>query len=99
MSIHTSLSSSLKNKKQRSVLKRIERIKYFLDKGSFNEQSPVFGLPKIKVMKIKVIKKEKTAETTTPGAAVAPGAGPAGAKGLPKTAPKALGSTSAKPAK
>lgn len=58
MSIHSSLSSSFKNRKQRSVLKRFERIKYYISKGSFNEESSVFGLPKIKSLKIKV-KKEK----------------------------------------
>ncbi|OGX32219.1 MAG: hypothetical protein A3D27_02925 [Omnitrophica WOR_2 bacterium RIFCSPHIGHO2_02_FULL_46_37] len=86
MSIHSTLSSSLKNRKQRSVLKRIERIKYYISKGSFNEESPVFGLPKIKSLKIKV-KKEKTAEKA-PQAAGAPSAPPppgggAGKAGLP----------------
>lgn len=80
MSIHPSLSSSLKIRKQRSVLKRIERIKHFISKGSFNEQSPVLGLPKIKSVKIK-IKKEKTEEKAplaaaagAPAAAAAPSA-------------------------
>lgn len=83
MSIHSTLSSSLKNRKQRSVLKRIERIKYYISKGSFNEGSPVFGLPKIKSLKIKV-KKEKTAEKA-PQAPGAPGAPPAGAAGKAKS--------------
>lgn len=95
MSIHSSLSASLKNKKQRSVLKRIERIKYFLDKGSFNEETSVFGLPKIKVLKIKV-KKEKTEEKTA-----AAGAAPAKAeaKGAKPAAAPAKGAAPAKPAK
>lgn len=96
MSIHSSLSASLKNKKQRSVLKRIERIKHFLDKGSFNEETSVFGLPKIKVLKIKV-KKEKTEEKTAAAGAAAPAKAEAkGAK--PVTAP-AKGAAPAKPAK
>ena len=76
VSIHPSLSSSFKNRKQRSVLKRFERIKYYISKGSFNEESPVFGLPKIKSLKIKV-KKEKAAEKAplTAGAPAAPSAG------------------------
>lgn len=97
MSIHSSLSASLKNKKQRSVLKRIERIKHFLDKGSFNEETSVFGLPKIKVLKIKV-KKEKTEEKTAAAAGAAAPA-KAEAKGAkPVTAP-AKGAAPAKPAK
>ncbi len=61
MSLHSSLSVSMKARKQRSVLKRIERIKHFINKGTFNEQSPVYGLPKVKSVKIKV-KKEKAEE-------------------------------------
>lgn len=80
MSIHPSLSSSLKNRKQRSVLKRFERIKYFMNKGSFNEQSSVFGLPKIKSVKIKV-KKEKVEEK----AAVAAGGASAAEAAAGKT--------------
>ena len=72
MSIHHTLRITLKSKKQRSVLKRFERIRYFISKGSFSEQSSVLGLPKIKTLKIK-IKKEKSEEK----AAAAPGATPA----------------------
>jgi len=63
MSIHPSLSSSDKNKKQRSVLKRTERIKFMLDKEAWKEGDDVYGLPKIKTLRIK-IKKEKAAEKT-----------------------------------
>lgn len=72
MSIHHTLRITLKSKKQRSVLKRFERIRYFISKGSFNEQSRVLGLPKIKSFKIK-IKKEKSEEKS----AAAPGGTPA----------------------
>jgi small basic protein (TIGR04137 family) len=61
MSIHPSLSSSTKNKKQKSVLKRAERLKLMLEKGTWHEGDSVFGLPKIKTVRIK-IKKEKAAE-------------------------------------
>lgn len=71
MSIHRSLSLREKEKKSRSVLTRIERIKILMDKGVFKkESSSCFGLPKIKVLKIK-IKKEKTKEIT-PQTAPAP---------------------------
>ena len=69
MSIHPSLGSSTKNKKQKSVLKRAERLKLMLEKGTWHEGDPVFGLPKIKTIRIK-IKKEKAADKTVEGAAV-----------------------------
>jgi small basic protein (TIGR04137 family) len=66
MSIHRSLSLKEKEKRSRSVLKRIERIKILMDKGVFKkESSSCFGLPKVKVLKIK-IKKGKAKETPTP---------------------------------
>ena len=58
MSIHPSLRGTDKDKQQRSVLKRIERIKHLIGKGLWKEGDAVFGLPKIKVIKIK-FKKEK----------------------------------------
>jgi len=82
MSIHPSLRGSLKHKKQRSVLKRIERIKFLMEKGLWEENKSIFGLPKIKTVRIK-FKKEKavkeapTAEAaagTTPAETSAPAA-------------------------
>jgi small basic protein (TIGR04137 family) len=74
MSMHPSLKSSEKGKKQRSVLKRIERLKTMMDKEQWKEGDRVYGLPKIKTVRIK-IKKEKAAEkTATEGAATAEGA-------------------------
>jgi small basic protein (TIGR04137 family) len=60
MSIHPSLSSSTVTKKMRSVLKRAERLKILIDKGSWKEGQSIFALPKIKTLRIK-IKKEKAA--------------------------------------
>jgi len=40
-------------------MKRRERIQWLIDKGIWNDDSRVFGLPKIKVVKIKTGKKEK----------------------------------------
>ncbi len=73
MSIHPSLAISDKDKKQRSVLKRTERLRIMREKGLWKEGDEVFGLPKIKTVRIK-IKKEKaekveTAATTAEGAA------------------------------
>jgi len=83
MSMHPSLKASEKGKKQRSVLKRIERIKWMIDKEQWKEGNRVYGLPKIKTLRIK-IKKEKAAEKTAEavGAVVTEEAAPAG-----KTAP------------
>lgn len=53
---------SEKDKKQRSVLKRIERLRTMLEKGQWKEGDKVFGLPKIKTVRIK-IKKEKAEKT------------------------------------
>ena len=69
MSIHPSLNVSEQDKKQRSVLKRTERLRMMLEKNQWKEGDKVYGLPKIKTVRIK-IKKEKAekaekAETTT----------------------------------
>jgi len=58
MSIHPSLVSSEKDKKSRSVLKRIERLRTMIEKNQWKEGDNVCGLPKIKTVRIK-IKKEK----------------------------------------
>lgn len=63
MSIHPSLSSSEKDKKARSVLKRVERLRMMMEKGRWKEGDSVCGLPKIKTVRIK-IKKEKVAKET-----------------------------------
>ncbi|MDD4900013.1 MAG: small basic protein [Candidatus Omnitrophica bacterium] len=76
MSIHPSLKTSDKDKKARSVLKRSERLKTMMEKGSWKEGDNVFGLPKIKTIRIK-IKKEKAEKAET---ATAEGAAPAAAE-------------------
>lgn len=74
MSMHPSLKSSEKGKKQKSVLKRIERLKMMMDKEQWKEGDRVYGLPKIKTLRIK-IKKEKAAEKTATETAAAPAEG------------------------
>ena len=92
MSIHPSLAISGSDKKQRSVLKRTERIRMMLEKGQWKEGDKVYGLPKIKTVRIKIKKEkaEKTAETATGvSGEAAPGA-PAGKEAASaKAAPKA----------
>lgn len=98
MSIHPSLSSSEKDKKQRSVLKRTERLKIMMEKNQWKETDSVFGLPKIKTLKLK-IKKEKAAEKTTEGAVPAEGAAPAAAGAAAKEAPAGKAAAKAPAAK
>ena len=87
MSIHSSLRSGGKGSKHRSVLKRHERLKLLKGKGTWDDQKAVFGLPKVKMQRVK-LKKEKAkaegAEGATPAAGAAPAA-PAAAKPAAKT--------------
>jgi small basic protein (TIGR04137 family) len=93
MSQHPSLSSSDKDKKQRSVLKRYERIRTLQDKEKWDEKKDsVFGLPKVKVTRFK-IKKEKAAavegEETAEGAVAGAAPGKEAAKPAAKEGAKA----------
>jgi len=56
MSQHRSLRGAPKDKKIRSVHNRFERIKELQEKGSWDDKKSVFGLPKVKVERIKVKK-------------------------------------------
>ena len=94
MSIHPSLTVSEKDKKQRSVLKRTERIRSMMEKGQWKEGDDVYRLPKMKAVRLK-IKKEKVekaadATATAEGATAAPAAGaPAKGASAKAAAPKA----------
>jgi len=59
-----SLRRAGKSATGRSVLKRTERIKWMMEKGLWTDESKPFGLPKIKVVRLKAAKKEKKAEGT-----------------------------------
>lgn len=69
MSQHSSLRSRGVSKRHRSVFKRFERIKILKKEGRWTENDSIFGLPKVKSIKIKV-KKEKAQEEKTAEAAV-----------------------------
>ncbi len=94
MSIHPSLGSSGGDKKQRSVLKRTERLRTMLEKELWKEGDKVYGLPKIKTIRIR-IKKEKAAEKSEAEGVTAEGAGTpaagAQAPGQPSAKAKAAG--------
>lgn len=91
MSIHPSLAISDKDKKQRSVLKRSERIKIMLEKGDWKEGDAVFALPKLKTVRVK-LKKEKVEKPEETAAAEA---GAALATGETKPAKEAGAKTTA----
>ncbi len=65
MSIDKSLISKSKLVRQRSVLTRPERIKHLQDEGLWDEKKSVYGLPKVKIVKIKKkVKVKKVVEAT-----------------------------------
>ena len=94
MSIDKSLRMKGKLVRPRNVFTRIERIKILKDEGKWEPTMSVFGIPKVKSIKIKrkaksekkAAKAEAAAEATpaaaaaTPAAAVAPAAGKEKAK-------------------
>jgi len=95
MSMHPSLKATEKGKKQRSVLKRIERVKSMMDKEKWKEGDDFYHLPKLKTIRIKIKKEkvEKAAEAgavegAAPAAAAAPVAGKAAAAAPAKEAKK-----------
>ena len=62
MSIDKSLVSKGKLVRHRSVLTRTERIQHLTDEGLWDEKKSVYGLPKVKTIKVK--KKAKVAKKT-----------------------------------
>ncbi len=101
MSQHPSLRISDKDKKQRSVLKRHERIKTLKEKEKWTEEEDsVYGLPKVKVTRFKIKKEKAAAAETAEGTAAAPGAAAAAPGAAPaKEAGKAPGADAKKEAK
>ena len=91
MSVHPSLSSKGKGKRQRSVVKRFERLRELLEKEKWQPGNSVFGLPKLKVLRWKVKKAKKAAEGEETAAEGTSTETPVGGK-----APKKKGEGSAK---
>lgn len=87
MSQHSSLKSSKIGKKIRTVLKRYERFFTLKEKDILKEDSSVFGMPKLKIVRTK-IKKEKAEEKPKEGEVAAGTAPEAGAAGKKEAAPK-----------
>jgi small basic protein (TIGR04137 family) len=62
MSVHPSFKSG-KSKQQKSVLKRLERLLHLQKEDKWEEEKDsIFGLPKVKVVKMKLKKDKKEAE-------------------------------------
>jgi len=90
MSIDKSLKMKGKLVRPRNVFTRIERIKILKDEGKWEPTMSVFGIPKVKAVKIKrkgksekKVAKAEAAEAT-PAATATPAAAPAGEKGKTK---------------
>jgi small basic protein (TIGR04137 family) len=62
MGLHPSLKDSNRLAAKRAVLKRGERIKWLMEKGKWQEDRSALGLPKIKIVKIKMSSKAKKEE-------------------------------------
>ena len=84
MSQHPSYGGESATARHRSVLKRYEKLQSLKTKGDWNEEDGIYGLPKIKVVKIRA-KKKKTEEE---GAEGAEGAAPANGADAKKEAAK-----------
>lgn len=90
MSIDKSLRMKGKLVRPRNVFTRIERIKILKDEGKWAPTMSVFGIPKVKAVKIKrkgksekKVAKAEAAETI-PAAEATPAAAPAAEKGKTK---------------
>lgn len=88
MSIDKSLKMKGKLVRPRNVFTRVERIKMLKEEGRWEPTMSVFGIPKVKSVKIKrkgksekkAAKAEAAAEATPAAAAATPAAAPAAGK-------------------
>ncbi|HNX82104.1 MAG TPA: small basic protein [Candidatus Omnitrophota bacterium] len=88
MSIHPSLNVSGNSSKSKTVLKRSERLRTMFEKNQWKEGERVYGLPKLKTIRLK-LKKEKAEKAETPAAGAPAAAGAAGAGKAPAAGAKA----------
>ncbi|MBU1007202.1 MAG: small basic protein [Candidatus Omnitrophica bacterium] len=70
MSQHSSFKGSKGSKSHRTVLKRYEKFAALKEKGLLKEGDSIFGMPKLKIVRVKV-KKEKAEEKPAEGAVAA----------------------------
>lgn len=87
MSIEKSLKTKGKLVRPRNVYTRIERIKMLKGEGKWEPTMSVFGIPKVKALKLKrKAKSEKKAEKAEAAAEAAPTAGATTAAGASASA-------------
>ncbi len=79
MSIHRSLKSKGKLKRHRSVLTRTERLDVLKNEERWQDGDSIYGLPKVRVIRVKRKKAAKEEEKLPEGAVVAEGAAAEGA--------------------
>ena len=78
MTQHRSLKSSVSAKGHRNVLKRLERIKKLREEERWNpDDDSIYGLPKVRSIKIKAKAKGRAEEEAAAEGAAAEGAAPA----------------------
>jgi small basic protein (TIGR04137 family) len=98
MSIHKSLRTKGSLVRSRNVLTRYERILQLRKSGRWKEdEGTAFGLPKVRVLKVKKRGKEKKKKEDEAAAGAAPAAA-AAAPGAAKAAPGAKPAAGGKPA-
>ena len=97
MSQHPSLRSSEKMRQHRSVLKRYERLRLLKEKGLWDKEGSVFGLPKVKMVRFKIKKEKAAAETPEGEAAATPAAAPSAGQAPKGAGPKAQAAEAKKP--
>ena len=100
MTMHSSLRTGSSKKGHRSVLKRHEKLSFLMEKEKWDETKSIFGLPKVKTLKVKVKKEKAAALEAGAEATAAPAAGtaaPAKAGAIPAkaAAPAAKGAAPA----
>jgi len=71
MSVHRSLLSGGGLKRHRNVLRREERIKKLEEEEKWEDGTSIYGLPKVRNIKVAVKKKAKKKEDETEGEAAA----------------------------
>lgn len=97
MTMHSSLRTGGGKKGHRSVLKRHEKLSFLMEKEKWDETKSIFGLPKVRTLKVKV-KKEKAA-TPEAGAEATAAAVPAAGTAAPAKATAAPAKAAAPAAK
>ncbi len=98
MTLDKSLKVNRKLVRARSVLSRPERIAKLAELERWNEGDPVFGLPKVRVMKLALKKKKKAKKEGEEGEAAAEGAAAAPAAGAGAAVPAGKGKGAGKSA-